>query len=217
MSEIKFTEAKEFAEFVAAQPALGESPKCVFCSEVDEQVHRFRSYGYDDTVTFTYHALIPIHEMGKCIRARLSLTHLMPHEWATMSRDGILRFSCSTKKDLVEFLKKIEVSDKEIAKLNKATVSSLREIVDNSPTKVGENEEFEEIVYKLKKKGDVVKLNSGQYGKVTLMLTRERHTDLIYKVRADWGTALAALLRSVDKELTAKKLKIYKGAVNVGS
>lgn len=215
MATIRFQKVEEFAEFVAAQPALGDAKKCVFLSEEGYGVRRCRGYGQDASVDFKYHALVPVVEMKAFMQATLDLGPSLPNDWATMDAKGLLTFSCCNKKELVEFLKTIEVKESEIKKLNKTSVSTLKEIVDNSPTQVGENEEFEEIVYKLKQKGDIVKLNSAKFGEVKLTLGREGNRELVYRCRADWGVQLAALMSNVEKELKKKKLQVVRGTVDL--
>ena len=214
MPTITFQDAEEFAEFVASQPALGDAAKCVFLSEESRNQRNYNGrYYHSNTVSFAYHALVPVVEMEAFVHANLDLNSHLPQEWATMNAKGLLDYRCNTKKELVEFLKAVEVKDSEIKKLNKTTVSTLKEIVDNSPTNTIENEDFEEIVFKLKSKGDVVELTSAKYGKVKLLLTKEGNQNLVYRLSSDWGTSLAALMKTVETALKKHKLKCVHGNV----
>ncbi len=218
MPEITFYKPEEFATFVAGQPSLGDMPKCVFLSEKETNRYGYNGYKKNQLVDvdFKFCALVPTPELRQFFTATLSLRDFLPNEWHIMNRAGVLHFECTVKKELVEFLQDIEVAGNQIKKINKVSVSTLKEVVDTSPTVTEKDETFEEVTYRLKQRGDTINLTSKKYGKIVLTIAKgSRHNaNLTYICEADWSTARAALHRTVEKELKKKKLTLMRGNVD---
>ena len=111
MPTIEFQDAKEFAMYVASQPALGDAPKCVFLTEEKISAHRYHSCTDNITINFKYHALVPVVEMRRFLHITLDLAPFIPSEWGHMDTEGVLDYVCGNKGELVKFLKVIKVKD----------------------------------------------------------------------------------------------------------
>ncbi len=213
MSEITFENIKAFAKFVSHHVGLGKGQTPTVFESMEHGGYRNGGENHH----LWYRALVPVFEMQQFVVLTLDLREHLPQEWGTMSSAGRLFYSAHNKIKLIQFLKNIEVKTSEISKLNKTKVSSLRQVVDSTPTKMGNNETVEEITYRLQHKGDTVALTSKKYGKVSLRVGKESGArDLYYTCECDWGTKLSALKMSVAKELKKYKLPVVPGKVELG-
>jgi hypothetical protein len=201
---IEFHDAEDFAKFVTKQAAFAEK----FVMEAPEHHHYHSGY----STTFNYKALLKVDDAF--FIATLNMGRHFPPEWRHRG-DGKLEQYFSSKSDVVRFLRQIGVKDSEVAKINKVSVSSLREVIDSSPTKQGKDETFEEITHRLTRKGDSIQLSSKKYGKVFLRFDKDDRRNIHYSCEADWTKELKKLADSVTKALAKHKIRVVRGNVNL--
>lgn len=204
---VEFHDAEDFAKFIGEQTAFTER----FVMEAPEY-HR-QNNSYHDA--FNYKALLRIDEVF--FLATLNMERHFPPEWNTRRGNGKLSRSFSAKSEVVHFLRQIGVADGEVAKINKISVSTIREIIDSSPTKQTKKDEtFEEITRRLRQKGDSVELMSKKYGKINLRFTKhDHHRDLHYVCEADWSKQLKKLTKAVTDVFAKHKIRVVRGNVNL--
>ena len=203
---IEFQDAEDFAKFITKQAAFAE--RLVF-----EAPDHCRHHNMHHNA-FNYQALLRIDDTF--FVATLNMQCHFPPEWHHRYEDGKLEQHFSNKSEVVRFLRQIGVKDNDVAKINKISVSSIREVIDSTPTKQKKNETFEEITHRLREIGDAVELTSKKYGKIALRFSKEDHRrDLHYACEADWSKELKKLVASITKIFAKHKIRIVRGNVTL--